>query len=376
MKSILTKALVEATLLVTTHTLAAKTFASFWKAVSPKLTEGVHYMEAHGLEGLQADRTFLEIITHRDAQIDRIVQSCLKEFLHSDVLALIENVTRIEAGITERLEQINAWKLASLSAPATSLMPLVKTRALLERRIVRERRAIERDRAKEQLLKEETLKRLAADGLPLTAQQLEGLLHTAEGADIARTMAVAQHVNAIKTQLSDLLAQPDSGPEQVKSFAGFLMMSLRVYITALDRAIEAIEKHYLVRLTEIMNEAHTHMLAADALAQQSAAHAAGAATNIELNARTIELAQLYAEHLRSRLAELQRIRADMVVHYELACNTFRTVKTGSELLQIIESSQNDLSAIFDFEAPTIEAFYDTKLRREFDAITARLKSRH
>ena len=47
MKSIFAKAFAEAALLLTSHTLAAKTFAAFWSRVSPKLAEGVGYFEKH-----------------------------------------------------------------------------------------------------------------------------------------------------------------------------------------------------------------------------------------------------------------------------------------------------------------------------------------
>lgn len=46
MKSIFAKAFAEAAILLTSHTLAAKTFAAFWSRVSPKLTEGVGYFES------------------------------------------------------------------------------------------------------------------------------------------------------------------------------------------------------------------------------------------------------------------------------------------------------------------------------------------
>ena len=160
MKSIFAKAFAEAALLITSHTLAAKTFAAFWNRVSPKLAEGVGYFEKHDGAGLEADKTFLERITFRDPEITRIVDGCLKEFLHSDVLTLIGQVQKIEDGIRSRQEQINAWKLASIAAPSTSLMPLKATRAALGRRIERERQAIETDRQRITGLRNETLKRL------------------------------------------------------------------------------------------------------------------------------------------------------------------------------------------------------------------------
>lgn len=374
MKSFVTKAVVEAVVLAASHTLAAKSFAAFWKAVSPKLSEGVSYMEKHQDEGLEPDRTFLEVITFRDAQIQRIVDDCLKEFLHSDVLRLIDQVQKIQDRVVERREQINAWKLATISAPATSLMPLKHTRTWLERRIAREKKAIDADNAKIETLKSETLAKLAQDGIVMTPEQIDGLLYTAEGTDLAQVMAVAENIKAIEAKLSELMAGPDGGPEQIKSYTGFLMMSYRVYITAIARAIEVIDDNYLYRISDIVNEANNQMIAADQLHQKSPEKSAIAINNIDMNARTIELAELYADHLRSRKDRLQTLLKDMKINFELARNTFRTVKVGAELLDVIQTSEKDLLRIFEFEPPQLDAFYDKELRREFDALTQKLRA--
>ena len=373
MKSFVTKAVLEAVVLVASHTLATKTFAAFWKAVSPKLSEGVSYMEKHQDEGLNPDRTFLEVITFRDAQIQRIVDDCLKEFMHSDVLRLIDQVQKIQDRVTERREQINAWKLATISAPATSLMPLKRTRSWLERRIAREKKAIEADNAKIETLKTETLAKLAQDGIVMTPEQIDGLLYTAEGTQLAQVMAVAENIKAIEGKLAELLAGPDAGPEQVKSYTGFLMMSYRVYIAAIGRAIETIDDDYLYRISDIINEANNQMLAADEIHQKSPERSAIAINNIDINARTIELAELYADHLRSRKERLHTLLRDMKLNFELARNTFRTVKVGAELIDVIKSSEKDLLSIFEFEPPQLDAFYDKEMRREFDALTQKLR---
>ena len=248
MKSFVAKALLESVLLTASHTLSARTFAAFWKRVSPRLQEGVSYIDRHEDEGLEVEKTLLETITFRDPEITRIVDGCLKEFLHSDVLSLIDQVQRIEDGITARREQINVWKLSLIAAPATSLMPLRQTRASLNRRIARERKAIERDEARIDALKASTLEAMAARGLAMTPEQLDGLLYSAEGGDIAQVMAVAENIRAIEHSLSAELKGPDAGAEQVRAYTGYVMMCYRIYLAALDRAARTIRTVYLKRL--------------------------------------------------------------------------------------------------------------------------------
>lgn len=374
MKSIFAKAFAEAALLLTSHTLAAKTFAAFWSRVSPKLAEGVGYFEKHDGAGLEADKTFLERITFRDAEITRIVDACLKDFLHSDVLQLIANVHRVEEGIVERQEQINAWKLASIAAPSTSLMPLKMTRAALGRRIEREREAIDTERKRIDTMKADTLKRLEADGIAMTREQLDGILYSAEGSELAQIMAVAENIKAVEANLSASLKGPDAGPEQIKAYTGFLMMSYRVYIEVIARAMTKIENVYLTELAAIADEADTMMREAHELSQRSAKTVEIAQNNLDINARTITLAQLYEDHLKARWVALDTLKREMKLNFELARNTFRTIKVGGELIDVIKAGEKDLESIFNFEPPKLEAFYDKELRHEFDSLTARLKS--
>lgn len=374
MKSIFAKAFAEAALLLTSHALAAKTFAAFWSRVSPRLAEGVGYFEKHDSEGLEVDKTFFERITFRDPEITRIVDGCLKEFLHSDVLMLLERVQKIEDGIRERQEQINAWKLASIAAPSTSLLPLKATRAALGRRIEREREAIETDKKRIEGLRHETLARLAQDGIAMTSEQLDGLLYSAEGADLAQVMAVAENIKAIEGNLAQSLKGPDAGPEQIKSYTGFLMMSYRVYIEAIERTMRKIETVYLVELAAIIDEADTMMREADELSRRSAKTLEIAQNNLDINARTINLAQLYEDHLKSRWVALDTLKREMRLNFALARNTFRTIKVGGELIDVIKAGEKDLESIFSFEPPKLEAFYDKQLRQEFDSLTARLKA--
>ncbi|MCF0254025.1 MAG: hypothetical protein HUK26_06825, partial [Duodenibacillus sp.] len=55
-------------------------------------------------------------------------------------------------------------------------------------------------------------------------------------------------------------------------------------------------------------------------------------------------------------------------------NTFRTIKVGGELVDVIKAGEADLSMAFAFEPPAIAGFYDAKMRSEFDALTQKLRT--
>ena len=151
-------------------------------------------------------------------------------------------------------------------------------------------------------------------------------------------------------------------------------MSYRVYIEAIERTMKKIETVYLLELGEIIDEADTMMREADELSRRSSKTVEIAQNNLDINARTINLAQLYEDHLKSRWVALDTLKREMRLNFALARNTFRTIKVGGELIEVIKAGEKDLESIFSFEPPKLEAFYDKELRREFDTLTARLKS--
>lgn len=374
MKSPIVSVLTEAVFLAASHTLTARTFETFWKKVSPKLSEGVDYVDSHDGDVLHADKTFLEIITLRDAEITRIVNACLKDFMLGRITDAINQVNRIEERLTKRREQINAWKLALISAPASSLLPLKLTRRRLEGRIAREKKAIEADEATILKIKAEALAEFEKAGVPLTPEQLDGLLYSAEGTDVARVMAAADNIRSIEKKLAEQLANPDSTSAEAKTYTGFLMMCYRIYLEAVERALVAVDKTYLVKLKAVKESAGEQLLQADRLIGKAHKTSHAAKTNREINARTIEMAELYEAHLINRREELRHLREEMLVNFELAVNTFRTVKVGAELVEVMKTSENDLRSVFEFEAPQFSAFYDKNLRSEFDNLTRKLKS--
>lgn len=366
--------LAEAVMLAASHTLAAKTFETFWKKVSPKLSEGVAYVDSHEGDVLKADKTFLEIITLRDPEMTRIVNACFKDFLKGPASDAVERITQMENKLSARKERINTWKLGLMSAPASSLLPLRVTRKTLENRIVREKKAVSDDEAAIARVKTEALKTFSDAGVPITAEQLDGLIYSAEGGDVARVMAAAENIRTIEKELGRLLAGGDATCEQAKSYTGFLMMSYRVYLEAIERALHAIEKTYLVRLNTIKQSAGEQMMLADQLMSKARKVSSAARNNRDINAKTIELAELYEGHLMNRSAELKRLHREMQINFELAVNTFRTIKVGGELIDVMKTSERDLKSIFEFDAPQFSAFYDKTLRAEFAAMTQKIRA--
>ncbi|NLB84060.1 MAG: hypothetical protein GX791_07430, partial [Synergistaceae bacterium] len=97
--------------------------------------------------------------------------------------------------------------------------------------------------------------------------------------------------------------------------------------------------------------------------------------NIVANERTVKTAELYrrylAEQENSLRDSVQKLKGD----YSVARNTYDTVKTGSDLISLIQISMNTLEGIFGFTVPDLALVYDQELMKEFERITDSLRTR-
>ena len=190
----------------------------------------------------------------------------------------------------------------------------------------------------------------------------------------ASIMAVAENIKKIQQKIEEVVQSPDSSIELLKTYTGVYMMCHKVYTYAISHALEQIAQVYLKRLGEIQKEA-TELL-------QSARHMMNGAsssdrsileTNVQTNQRTLDAVSFYAQYLKRKRAQLERLHAKAEKSANVAVNTYRTVKTSTELLRMMRSSQNEFTQIFNFEPPSVALMYDERLKGEFEQITARLR---
>lgn len=98
------------------------------------------------------------------------------------------------------------------------------------------------------------------------------------------------------------------------------------------------------------------------------------AANIPANQRTLEAVELYRRYLERQKAHLRALLREASTSADVAVNTYRTVRTGAELLGLMKRSEADFSEIFKFQPPSLSLLYDERLKQEFESITERLRA--
>ena len=96
-------------------------------------------------------------------------------------------------------------------------------------------------------------------------------------------------------------------------------------------------------------------------------------TNIRANDRTVKTASLYRDYLKTQQGKLRISAEKLKSDLSVARNTYQTVKTGSDLIALINTSMRTLETVYSFVLPDLSAVYDREILNEFERITGQIR---
>lgn len=352
---------------------SSQTFEKTWSNLRPKLERGVDLIaqEVHPQGG-----SFVRRYVYQEPAIKRICTECLHEMFSNEVMMLLTQVSSIRKDISKRQKQIIEWEKDLIAAPKKSWNPLNFSQNKLKEKISQGKAKIASDESRIAELSKKALSSLHARGVKMESGQLESLLESVDGEDIASVLSVADVVSQIFSRLEAQLSESSATPELSKTYAGFYMMCSRLYLEAINRALDRIGKVYLKQIAGIEQQAFRQInKAEEKLALPDLADSARTTlkNNVEINRQVLEVVKFYTRHLNKRAKELIELQTKATVNYEIALNTFLTMKIGASLADCISQAEKDMAQIFEFEPPSLSQLYDAGFKEQFKAVTNQIR---
>ncbi|MCI7568940.1 MAG: hypothetical protein MSH25_06135 [Desulfovibrio sp.] len=351
---------------------AARSFQEVWDDAMPLMSEGADIVAS----GRDVDeRSWGEILTFRDSRFSRLLEECFEVMADSSITEGIREIDAIRRANAEKRARIAELQKKAVSAPSSSWNPLKDTQQSIREDVVRMRQEIADNEARMARLREAAFAALQARGLSISREQVDAMLGAIDGNDTASVMAVAENIKAVQAAIESQLSLPGAGMELVQSYTGVYMMCLKVYVYAIELALQRIDDGYLKRLDDIRREAEGLLAEAKAMMGRVGENDRKIlAANIPANQRTLEAVELYRRYLERQKAHLRALLREASTSADVAVNTYRTVRTGAELLGLMKRSEADFSEIFKFQPPSLSLLYDERLKQEFESITERLRA--
>ena len=349
---------------------ASQDISVVWNKVRPLWEEGVQIVAS----GKNPDeRSLAEKVTFRDSKFRRIVGECFEIMADSDLTEFLDARAKALKQIAEADKKLVELEKDFMFSPESHWNPFKKTQKSIQEEMgsLRAKKTaliaqMEKDREKVSSI-------IESRGIPVTREQMDGMLEAADGEDIARIMAVAENISAIQQRIEQGVRK-DSPIDMLKTYTGIYMMCNKIYVYSIEKALDQIDGVYLKKLSEMRTSTQDILNDAKNMRKSvSAEEKKELDVNIDSNKRMLEAIDKYARYLGQQKKNLDALREKAEKKFRVSVNTFMTVRTGSELLNMMRTSSEDFSRIFSFKVPDVSLLYGETLRIEFEDISRRLK---
>ena len=345
-----------------------------WGSLTETLSDALSLRDKQ--ETLPASSWFGADRTSNARKIDELLDRALEILAQGRAGDLRRQALELRAEIPKLRLEADGLRNQRISAPESSRLPWVKTRAKIDERLSElDGEITDRERALSAVNAQlaEALREL---GLQLDDRQIDILLSSVTGDDLLQNAVVFSNVRAMVEKLAELSREDRDNLEINRRYSGLYLVLNDLLIHTQEELVRRIDGEYKPRLVEIGREAEA--LRREALARGSQAGYSDSqkksfALNAESNAMTLRVAELYTQLLDSQRKGILDNLADLRRNRDLAENTYRTVRSSGDLRNLIRSGLELFDSIHALSMPEILPFENEAIRREFEEINKRLR---
>lgn len=318
-------------------------------------------------------RTAFEFVTLQEPKYVRLIRSAQDILSNSQANHLFEDIEKLRDKNREYNKKINELKRKRISAPEKSMNPLKDTRSGIDRKIKDYTNEIAHNDQEIENLKNDIQAILHEEGINLSREELNYFIVSAEGDDLSNLMAIAENMKKIQKIIENELKNDGNNVDLVKIYTGMYLVSLDAFSTAHEGVIDNIQK-YRSKLADIKEEAHNNYKEAKRLKYgASDSDAANLESNIKINERTLQVADMYDNLLTRRAENLRISKKNLDQKVMLARNTYRTIVNGAALINLVNDGSNEYLTLVNFEMPELKNMYDDAMMAAFSDISEKIK---
>jgi hypothetical protein len=345
-------------------------FARVWDGVLPTLEETLALEERHA--SLPESSWFGEDQASNQAAIDDLLDQAVELLSTSDVQQYRDRIASLQKGIAQARQDMAEYRRLRVSAPRESLVN--KTVADYEDAI--EAREADIDRFEDELasVKRDFAAELRGLGLDLSDEQVELLLSTVVGDNLIDLGIVFDNVKSITEQLERLVAESGEDLESARRYYGMYVVLLKSLHQMHLQVEQAIAGKYIPQIDAIAERAQDLSAQTRNLMEQTPEKREILKANLEAQRLTVEAAGIYRDYLDQQGRQVTNARVELETDIAAAWNTYETVRVSGELVGLVRSSRQLLEGLLDRQVPALQPFKNLEMQREFEKLTAQLRS--
>lgn len=319
-------------------------------------------------------RSALEVFTLREPKYARLLKKAQEILADSEAKAQFDAIDELTLKNRNLENEIISLKQARISAPQSSLNPLVKSKERIDKRLAKIPHEIEANKEEIVSLKSEIIDILGKNGVKITQEELNYFLISAEGSELVRLMNIASNMKKIQYVIERELQNDKHNVQLAKHYTGMYLISLESYLAAHDTALKKIPR-YREKVRGIIKEAIKNTNEALSLKKQASdSELPSLEANVKINERVIAVGRMYDSLLQKREKILAASRRNVEKKVRLARNTYQTILNGSSLISLVNAEGGEFALLTNFEMPELKIIYDSAMLNAFIDIAEKIKS--
>lgn len=313
------------------------------------------------------------------ASMDRILDEAIAVLAVSDINEPRLKMKKLDESIAEAQRRIDEYRQAKITAPANTTfglnsLPGLRTKKGYEDLIAEEQENIHAWRQEQKVIREEFRTQASVIGLHLSDEALGALLDSVSGDDMITMGVVFQNVKSVTLTLEQLTNESGESLDAAQRYYGMYLVLLKTLDRMQKTFMYNVAKDYEPQLKKFIMEAEDTILEAERAIKKKAGDYSVLSRNIESNRLTIQAAKLYIQYLEQQKAMIKKRNEELEHNLVTAQNTYRTVAVSRSVATFLHNGRETFTHLMNMTMPELRVFENEALRREFQALTQRMKA--
>ena len=216
-------------------------------------------------------------------------------------------------------------------------------------------------------LEYDLMKKFHRLGIDLSIEQVRVVTKRVDGDDLAHTLAVFDITRQISSKLAELMENADYDPEYARRYYGIYVVMAEMVLYSQRVYAKRINEIYLVALNQLERDIQDAINFAEQSIskQKNEANVKILKQNIESNKFSNEVVDMYREILLAQEKNLKKAMKDSKNNVDVAYSTFDTVTISSNLVNLIDTTQDEFNKVMNMQIPQIVPFENKILEERF-----------
>ncbi len=308
-------------------------------------------------------------------KFNNIISDVLEIISSSEAKDIRENIVKLRTKRTEKEEKIRQYQKNRVAAPEEDRF-LVTTRKEYDEKIQKLKNDVDEIN---NMIAEETSRLIVVleeYGIHASYEELQGLLNTVTGYDIAEMYGTFNNIKIITEKLVTLMEESANDIEAQRKYYGVYALLLKTCAYMEASFIDKVETVYYPKLEDIYKQSQELLTNSIKQLESSANLSINQKKTIEQNIQSLrsyqDIIKRYQSYLKDQCEQVKQLQIKYESIYDVAFNTYRTLGLSSDLLSMIKGGIKELDMLINLQVPEIIVFDNENLEREFKSISEQL----